>query len=89
MHTPVGFVRDTGTNAVWGMRFIWPIKADYRIVYLADDYSKTVIGRNKRDFVWVMARTPQISEESYREIVELIASMGYDTDKLERVPQSW
>ena len=89
VHTPVGFVRDTGTNAVWGMRFIWPIKADYRIVYLADDYSKTVIGRNKRDFVWVMARTPQISEESYREIVELIASMGYDTDKLERVPQSW
>jgi len=89
VHTPVGFVRDTRTNATWGMQFIWPIKADYRIVYLADDYSKTVIGRNKRDFVWVMARTPQISEESYREIVDLIASMGYDTGKLERVPQRW
>jgi len=89
VHTPVGFVEDTRTNAVWGMRFIWPIKADYRIVYLADDYSKTVIGRNKRDFVWIMARTPQISEEAYREIVELVASMGYDTSKLERVPQRW
>ena len=89
VHTPVGFVEDTRTNAVWGMRFIWPIKADYRIVYLADDYSKTVIGRNKRDFVWIMARTPRISEESYQEIVELVASMGYDISKLEKVPQRW
>ena len=27
------------SNALWGMRFVWPIKADYRIVYLDDDYS--------------------------------------------------
>jgi len=27
------------------MRFIWPIKADYRIVYLDEDYTQTVIAR--------------------------------------------
>ena len=88
-YTPKGFVTDTETNAVWGMRFIWPIKADYRIVYLDDDYSQTIIARNKRDFVWVMARTPQISETDYARLAMMIADMGYDPDKLQRVPQRW
>jgi apolipoprotein D and lipocalin family protein len=86
---PRGFVRDTDTNARWGMRFIWPIKSDYRIVYLDDDYTQTVIARQKRDFVWIMARTPTISEEEYERLVEFVASIGYDTSKIERVPQRW
>ena len=88
-HTPVGFVTDTESNAVWGMQFIWPIKADYRIVYLTEDYSQTVIARNKRDYVWVMARTPEIPEAEYQAIVELIAGMGYDVSKIQKVPQRW
>lgn len=86
---PKGFVRDDPSNAVWGMRFIWPIKADYRIVYLDDDYTQTVIGRNKRDFVWVMARTPTIPDSDYQDIVRRIDAMGYDTSDLQKVPQSW
>ncbi|MEQ8205135.1 MAG: lipocalin family protein, partial [Woeseia sp.] len=50
-YTPRGFVGEDPSNAVWGMRFIWPIKADYRIIYLDKDYSVTVVGRNKRDYV--------------------------------------
>lgn len=88
-YTPKGFVRDDGTNAHWGMRFIWPIKADYRIVYLDDDYTQTVIARQKRDFIWIMARTPEISEEDYDEIIEFAASIGYDVSKIQRVPQRW
>ena len=88
-YTPKGFVIDDGTNAKWGMRFIWPIKADYRIVYLDDDYSQTIIGRQKRDFVWIMARTPTISDADYKRLVEYAASIGYDTSKIERVPQRW
>ena len=88
-YTPKGFVRDDGSNALWGMRFIWPIKADYRIVYLDDDYSHTVIARQKRDFVWIMARTPEISDEDYNKLIEFVASIGYDVSKIERVPQRW
>ena len=88
-YTPKGFVRDDGSNALWGMRFIWPIKADYRIVYLDDDYSHTVIARQKRDFVWIMARTPDISDENYDKLIEFVASIGYDVSKIERVPQRW
>ena len=86
---PRGFIKDTSTNALWGMQFIWPIKADYRIVYLDKDYTKTVIGREARDYVWLMARKPRIQDDEYEEIVEFIDSIGYDISKLQRVPQQW
>jgi apolipoprotein D and lipocalin family protein len=88
-YTPTGFVQDTETNAEWGMRFVWPIKADYRIVHLDRNYTQTIIGRNKRDHVWIMARTPTIPEADYNELLERIAGLGYDLSKVRRVPQQW
>ena len=88
-YNPRGWVLDTETNARWGMRFVWPIKADYRIVWLDDDYSMTVIGRQDRDFVWIMARTPTISDTDYDKLVSFVGSIGYDTSQIERVPQQW
>ena len=88
-YSPRAWVLDTESNAVWGMQFIWPIKADYRIVYLDEDYSQTVIARNKLDYVWLMSRTPNIDEAEYAKLSELIGSIGYDISKLQRVPQKW
>lgn len=88
-YSPRGFIRDTESNALWGMRFVWPFKGDYRIVYLDDDYTQTVIGRQKRDYVWIMARTPEISSEDYDRHIAFVASIGYDISKVQRVPQRW
>ena len=86
---PRGFVRNRQSNALWGMRFIWPIKADYRITYLDADYTRTVISRQKRDYVWIMARTPRIPAADYERLVALVQAQGYDIAKLQRVPQQW
>ncbi len=75
--------------AVWGMQFVWPIKAEYRIVYLDPDYSQTVIGRSARDYVWIMARTPEIPDEEYEQFLALVRELDYDVAKLERVPHRW
>lgn len=88
-YSPKGFILEHESNALWGMRFVWPIKADYRIVYLDDDYTTTIIGRQNRDFVWIMARTPTISELEYENLTKFVESIGYDTSKLLRVPQRW
>ena len=88
-YNPKGFILDEESNALWGMRFVWPIKADYRIVYLDDDYTQTIIGRQNRDFVWIMSRTPTLSDDEYDNLVAVVASLGYDMSKLERVPQRW
>ncbi len=88
-YKPTGFVSDTGSNAVWGMRFIWPIKADFRIVHLTPDYGVTVIAREKRDYVWVMARQPRIPPSELEDLKRRIAAWGYDVSQMRLVPQRW
>jgi len=85
---PKGFIRDRETNAVWGMQFLWPIKAEYRIVYVSEDYRRTIIGRTKRDYVWIMARTPQIPEEDYSMLLKIVEEAGYDIGRVQKVPQA-
>ena len=82
-----GYVLDAASNAVWGQQYIWPIKADYRISYLSDDYRLAVIAREKRDHVWIMARTPSISEADFNRLVAVAGAQGYDVTKLQKVPQ--
>jgi apolipoprotein D and lipocalin family protein len=85
-YNPRGFIKDEESNAVWGMQFIWPFKAEYRIIYLADDYSQTVIGRSKRDYVWIMAREPSIPDEDYEIILKFLSDQGYKLNDLRKVP---
>ena len=87
--TATGFVGDEPSNAIWGMQFIWPIKADYRIVYVDEGYQQTIIGRKQRDYVWIMARTPDIAPEDYQRLVERVVAQGYDQSTLRKVPQRW
>lgn len=84
---PKGFVLDNKTNAIWGMRFVWPFKADYRIVYLTPDYSETIIARQRRDYLWIMARTAHISADDFNKLVDVAVSLGYDKQLIQRVPQ--
>lgn len=88
-YTPVAHVTDDPSNAIWKMQFLWPFRADFRVVWLDDDYSVTVIGRQKRDYVWIMAREPQISEGTFAQISDYLSVQGYDLSRLRRVPQIW
>lgn len=85
-YNPRGFIRDKQSNAVWDMQFIWPFKAEYRIIYLSEDYSQTVIGRTKRDYVWIMARENTIPDPDYKKILNFLRDQDYDTTGLRLVP---
>ncbi|MES1924670.1 Outer membrane lipoprotein [Salinisphaera sp. T31B1] len=84
---PVGTVIDDTGNSVWAMRFYWVLRMQYVISYVDDDYQTTIVARDKRDYVWIMARTPQIDETTYETLVQRVGDLGYDTSKLRRVPQ--
>ncbi|MDY6944469.1 MAG: lipocalin family protein [Pseudomonadota bacterium] len=86
-YQPKGFVRNTSSNAEWGMQFVWPVKADYVIVYLDPEYQQTIVAREQRDYVWIMARTPEISAADYQALTERVRNMGYEMNLLRRVPQ--
>ncbi len=87
--TPVAWVYDKETNAEWRMQFLWPFRSPYLIIYLDDDYQKAMIGVPDREHAWIMSRAPDLSESDYAELVNILEQKGYDTNRLQRVPQQW
>ncbi len=85
-YRPRGYVQ-SDSNAIWGMQFLWPFKADYRVIYLDDDYSATIIGRQKRDYVWIMARQPLLPDHELDALIDWVGTVGYDTTDIVRIPQ--
>jgi apolipoprotein D and lipocalin family protein len=88
-YNPTGYVIENTGNALWGMQFIWPIKAEYRIVYLDKAYQTTIIARNARDYVWLMARSPTMAENQYNAYISQIGAMGYDVSKVIKMQHKW
>lgn len=86
---PVGTVINTDTNAEWGMQYLWPIQAQYLITWLDEGYNTAIVSRDKRDYVWIMARTPKIEPERYEQLVKIVKQQGYDISELRKVPQRW
>ena len=74
------------SNAVWGMQFIWPFQSEYLIAYTDADYQVAIIGRSKRDYVWLMARSPDMGAEKYARLMARIEALGYDLSNIRRVP---
>lgn len=74
-------------NAVWAVSPLWPLRFENTVSYVASDYRTTIVARSRRDYVWIMARTPSIDDDVYAELVERVQGLGYDTGALRRMPQ--
>lgn len=84
-----GYVKGGTGDAVWGVQIFWPIKAQYIVAYLKDDYSQTIVARDARDYTWIMARTPTVSQADYDALLSRVVNLGYPRDEIRRVPQLW
>lgn len=84
---PVGTVLPGTGNAIWTMQFLWPFEADYRIMHIDPDYKEVVVGREKRDYVWIMSRTPTMPAADLERLTRFVGAQGYDTARLRQVPQ--
>jgi apolipoprotein D and lipocalin family protein len=63
-------------------QFIWPIKVDYWVIDIADDYSWVVVGHPDRRFLFIMSRKPIMDKKLHDEIVEKCKAMGYPVEQL-------
>ncbi len=77
-------VVDRATNAKLEVSFFRPFWGDYWIIDLADDYSYAVVGHPGRDYLWILGRTPTMTEETYQGIVTRLQAQGYETSRLVR-----
>ena len=83
------WIQNKKTNAHWKVSPFWPIKFNYLVIDLAQDYSWTVIGVPGQEWVWIMATDWKMEDEKLNMIIQRISAMGYNVDNIKRVPQQW
>lgn len=82
-----GLAKLTDTPALLRVSFWGPFYSDYRVMQLDDDYQYALVGSGSDDYLWILARTPQISDEVKAGIMAEAQRRGYDTTKLIWVEQ--
>lgn len=90
-----GRVADKATNAKLQVRFapgflsffpkVW---GDYWIIDLASDYSYAVVSDPKREYLWILSRTPKMDEPLYQSILRRVADKGFNPAKIDKTEQN-
>lgn len=57
-------------------------RSEYWVLYLDLDYRVALVGHPNREYLWLLSRTPQVSEEVLRKLLEEAEVRGYDTSAL-------
>ncbi len=85
---------DKTTNAKLEVRFapsflsfIPAVWGDYWIIDLDEKYQYAVIGDPKQKYFWILARTPELSDATYQEILRRAEKMGFNPGKVVKTPQ--
>lgn len=69
------------------VQFFWPFRGDYWIIDLDKDYRYAVVGHPSRDYLWILSRTPTISQDLYAALLQKIKGQGYNTSLVFPTPQ--
>jgi lipocalin/uncharacterized protein YbjT (DUF2867 family)/ligand-binding SRPBCC domain-containing protein len=64
------------------LSFIPLVWGDYWIVGLADDYSWAVVGSPDREYLWILARTPRLDDQSAAAARGIARANGFDVERL-------
>ncbi len=84
-------IADKETNAKLTVQFgpfpVGIFGSNYWVIMLGIDYEYAVVSSKGRDTLWILSRTPQMKEAVYNDIVAELARRGFDTSKLEIMPQ--
>ncbi|MBI2734160.1 MAG: lipocalin family protein [Aquabacterium sp.] len=60
--------------------FVW---GDYWVIDLDEAYQLVAVSEPKRDYLWILARTPQVDPQKYQNLLARLAKKGFDLSKLE------
>jgi apolipoprotein D and lipocalin family protein len=66
---------------------IFPVTGDYWVMKLDENYQWALVGQPSRKFLWVLSRTPELSEDLYKELLDHATNEGYDVSKLQKTAQ--
>ena len=63
-------------------------KAPYWILKIDESYTTALVGNPEHKYLWLLSRTPQISDATYQSYIHEAQKQGFDTSKLIRTIQN-
>lgn len=67
----------------WISRLLpWMTRGHYWVLYLDSDYQMSLVGSPDRQFLWLLARTPQLSQEHRERLLKVATEQGYEVKSL-------
>lgn len=64
--------------------FVW---GNYWVIDLDDGYQLAAVSEPKREYLWVLSRTPTVSAQSYDALLVRLKAQGFDLGRLELTRQ--
>ncbi|MFN5348555.1 MAG: lipocalin family protein [Polaromonas sp.] len=64
--------------------FVW---GNYWVIDLDTDYQLVAVSEPKREYLWVLSRTPEVPAKAYDELLARLEKKGFDLKKLEKSRQ--
>ena len=77
----------TDTPALLRVSFFGPFYADYRVMLLDSAYQYALIGSGSDDYLWILSRTPKLTDDVKATILTEAKRRGYKTEELIWVKQ--
>ena len=68
------------------MSFLPAVWGNYWVVDLDPDYQLVAVSEPQREYLWVLARTPQVSPDAYGALLQRLQKQGFDLQKLQLSP---
>ena len=69
------------------LSFLPMVWGDYWVIDLDARYQLVAVSEPRREFLWVLSRTPQVDAQAYQALLGRLTQQGFDTARLERTPQ--
>ena len=93
----IGQARQTGSNTspklevrfapAWTsfLPFVW---GNYWVIDIDPDYQLVAVSEPKREYLWVLSRTPQVNPKVYDALLARLVAKGFDLKVLEKSIQA-
>lgn len=69
------------------LSFLPLVWGDYWVVDLDADYTLAAVSEPKREYLWILSRTPVVDEGRYAALLSRLRTMGLEVDKLDKTVQ--
>lgn len=70
------------------LSFIPMVWGDYWVIDLDEKYQLSAVSEPKREYLWILSRTPQVDPAEYAALLTRLTAQGLDVSKLVRTSQT-